>query len=127
MFYALAKNEEELKHKINLFVACSPVMRLGTEDNDSGFADDVRYGIEDWLKSEYMYELGGKNDDEEMKNEYPELYKLMAGAAAELGSSEYNDPEREIISFSHPQPLSWKQLAHYSQIGQHQEFEEFDY
>ena len=59
MFYALVKNEEVLKHKINLFVACSPVLRLGTERNTSSDADKARYGIIDWLKSSYFYEIGG--------------------------------------------------------------------
>lgn len=35
-------------------------------------------------------------------------------AAAEIGSSEYNDPEVEVISFNNQQPGSWKQAAHYA-------------
>jgi len=117
MFYALATNEAEFKKKINLFVACSPVMRLGTNETKttSSTVDKIRYGIQDWLKSEFMYEIGGKDESwEKMRDEYPDFAALVASSVAEAGSSEYNDPEREVISFSNQQPASWKQLAHYA-------------
>ena len=117
MFYALATNEDEFKDKINLFVACSPVMRLGLKEErtTSWIADGIRHEIEDWMKSEYMYEIGGEDGDfEKMRDEYPDFAALVASSFAEAGSSEYNDPEREVISFSHQQPASWKQVAHYS-------------
>jgi pimeloyl-ACP methyl ester carboxylesterase len=105
MFYALAMNEDEMKDKINLFVACSPVMRLGLKkDRTTKFVvDEIRHGIEDWLKSEYLYEIGGDDKskgNEKLKKENPDFYALVMNAAAELGSSEYNDPEVEVISFN---------------------------
>lgn len=67
MFYALATNEDELKDKINLFVACSPVLRLGTKKDRTtdSTVDSIRKGIEDWMKSEYMFEIGGKDENSE--------------------------------------------------------------
>ena len=62
MFYALAKNEDYLKDRINLFVAMAPVLRLGhtTSKNFKNLAN-WKFTIEKTVVKEFgVYEVMGK-------------------------------------------------------------------
>jgi pimeloyl-ACP methyl ester carboxylesterase len=124
MFYALATNEAELKNKINLFVALSPVVRLGSDDSMKGawLADQARYAMEDLIDATGGYEFGGFDSKVEKKSEWD--FDWDAWFAS---SSSYDDPTRSLIFNRHGDVLSWKEMAHYGQIGQDQAFELFDY
>jgi len=130
MFYALAKQEDYLKDKINLFVAMAPVLRLGNTSSKSlkGLAN-YKFTLGNTLKTFGIYEVMGVK--------WLSLVDKICGRMEAFcdmthdfaeGDSKYNDAERADVSQGHfPHPASWKQLAHYAQSVDSGLFREFDY
>lgn len=130
MFYALAKNEDWLKDRVNLFVAMAPVLRIGHTTNKPLIKTAAsKKTVEKTLKSMGFYEVMGKK-----WFDYGDKACLIFPGTCNFanqfmdGGSEYNDVERsDVMNSKFPQPASWKQLMHYAQFISDGEFLEYDY
>jgi pimeloyl-ACP methyl ester carboxylesterase len=120
MFYALATNEEELKNKINLFVALAPITRItgiyNTSFKGNWLMDHARYAVEDLIATFGYYQFGGVEAyDKTICEHFPDdcwyinLFKSSF--------TEYDDPQRLAINSNKQQPWSWKESAHYTSIS----------
>lgn len=130
MFYALAKNEDYLKERINLFVAMAPVLRLGnTTSSTLKNLAYYKFSFEKALKTFGIYEVMGAKWLE-MADKICLGFPVTCDMTHDFaeGVSKFNDVDRADVSQGHfPHPASWKQLAHYAQSFDSGLFREFDY
>ena len=120
MYYALTKMEDTLKEKVNLFIAFAPVVTLkNTKDGAMKTAAENSAIFELMIKKFGMWELFGttwKNFQHGLCGKMP--FFCVIGEIAETNAqSEYNVAERVLAGEGKfPQPGSWKELIHFTQL-----------
>ena len=120
MYYALTKIEDTLKEKVNLFIAFAPVLTLkNTKDGAMNTAAENSAIFELMIKKFGMWELFGttwNKFEHGLCDTMP--FFCVIGSIAEINAqSDYNVAERILAQENKfPQPASWKELIHFTQL-----------
>lgn len=128
MFHALATNQDYWKERINVFIACAPVVMPNKKFWLFGFGSKIERLVDGFTNGTKLWELFGNSWSKVSRR----LRTWVPGFTGIEGSSftavEYNDKEAARVLLGHyPHGASARQIVHYGQIIKHKQFQYYDY
>lgn len=120
MFYALSQHEDSIASKVNLFIACAPIVRFKNAPLAIQLTKWFGNPTQALFNINNQYSLFGKDfidDITNFSNEYVIGALLFALISVISGSPKYNDDKWFDIAFAwSPARGSVKEVIHYSQL-----------
>ena len=124
MFYALSKFQNEISSRVNLFIACAPVTRMGHADSDlKPIASELGFieGTMDHVSVYNMFPTNLVNSFNSLTDSLAgRLFKSMSSVlsnAVRSSNPVYENQERnKAASCRFPNEASTKEFYHYGQL-----------
>jgi len=132
MFSALAFNHGDLNSKLDLFIACAPIINLRNSPNTMmQEAAAIWKPLEGTMEKFGFYAVGSNPSQQKSMETFCKIFGWLCTTIknfANIGASPWNDPTTSaIVDARVGSWASLKQIVHYGQIFKTGIFKDYDY